>query len=232
MAFIKDTVPVKSRVFITWGLILSNLMIMGIVLSMPLTDRASVFDAFGLVPARLFSHPFAFLTIFSSIFFHNGVLHFLFNMLYLWVFGDNIEGLLGSWRFLIFYLLGGVFAGLLHAVTQLHSSIPAIGSSGAVAAIMGAYILYFPHANIIFWSIRGQTKIPAQAFLAMWFVIQIYSGVGNMANPSYGSQTAWWAHIGGFIFGLLAAKAFAQGKQPPDPKKQANSNNQLPPWVK
>ena len=160
-----------------------------------LTERLEAFSFWG----------FLYPPLLTATFLHGSWFHVLSNMLYLWIFGDNIEDRLGHFRFLLFYLISGVAANLIYYVTAISSPIPLVGASGAIAGILGAYFIAFPKAKIttlifvfIFIFIR---KIPAIFFLFFWFIIQIFNGILNAGAT--GSSVAWWAHIGGFIIGLL-----------------------------
>lgn len=141
----------------------------------------------------------------TSFFLHGSLFHVLSNMLYLWIFGDNIEDKLGRVRFLLFYLLTGVFANLTQFLIDPSSPIPVIGASGAVAGILGAYFITFPRAKVtsllfifIFFTIRD---IPAIYFLFIWFIIQVFSGISSLGTNYI--SVAWWAHIGGFLTGII-----------------------------
>lgn len=144
------------------------------------------------------------LTLLTCIFLHGGWMHFLGNMWFLWIFGDNVEDRFGHWGYLAFYLLTGVAASLTHLVTELSSPIPTIGASGAIAGVMGAYLVSYPHARvealvpvfIIFFT----TVLPAPVFLGIWFVIQFFQGVSTITAVET-EGVAWWAHIGGFAAG-------------------------------
>ena len=224
-----DTIPVKSRVHVNWLFIIINMMVMAVVLSQSSLEKLSAFYHFGFIPAHILQSPFAPLTIITSSFFHLNLFHFLGNMLFLWIFGNNIEGLMGSWRYLVFYTLGGIVAACLHILTHIHSVKPVIGASGSIAAIMGAYFLYFPYSKIYTLIPFRVIKLPAQIYLGIWFVFQVIPGIQNIVstNNSNVSITAWWSHIGGFVFGYLAARYFTQGKQPPKSGKQKYSRNIL-----
>jgi membrane associated rhomboid family serine protease len=168
----------------------------------------------GLVPAHLIAHPATvWVTIFTAMFLHGGWFHILSNMWVLFIFGDNIEDRLGGGRYLVFYLLSGVAAGLLESFVLQDSSVPMIGASGAIAGVLGAYLILYPRARIaslvpiIF--IFTIIEIPAALFLLFWFVLQLFSGWSTLQG-SNGSGIAWWAHVGGFIFGMLAVNLFAQ----------------------
>ena len=216
-----DTIPAKSRVYVNWLLILINMMMMAVVYSLSPSERSDVFQHLGFIPANLLSSPFAPLTIITSSFLHADIFHFLGNMLFLWIFGNNIEGLMGSWRYLVFYILGGIAAAFLHTITHIHRSIPCIGASGSIAAIMGAYGLYFPYSKIYTLIPFKIVKLPAQMYLLIWFAYQFAPGIENIAGGknSTVSTTAWRAHIGGFVFGYIVVRYFARGKKPPKPEK-------------
>lgn len=160
-----------------------------------LTERVQAFSFLG----------FFYLPLLTATFLHGSWFHVISNMLYLWIFGDNIEDRLGHLRFLFFYLFTGIAANLIYYVTAVNSPIPLVGASGAIAGILGAYFITFPKAKIttlffifIFIFLR---EIPAVFFLLLWFIIQIFNGVINAGTT--GSSVAWWAHIGGFITGFI-----------------------------
>ena len=168
---------------------------------------------FGLVPCRLTAkcighaglpHPVA--TVFSSMFLHGGFLHIIGNMLYLWIFGNNVEGALGHGRFLAFYLLSGLLAGLVQTAVHPDSPIPMIGASGAVAGVLGAYLVLFPHATILTLLILGffirLVHMPAIIVLGFWFVVQFMNGLIDRSIGDVAGGVAWFAHIGGFLAGM------------------------------
>jgi membrane associated rhomboid family serine protease len=169
------------------------------------------------------SQPPAWVTIFSAMFMHGGVLHILGNMLFLWIFGNNVEDSMGKVRFAGFYLLGGVAALAGQVAVDPGSSAPTIGASGAIAAVLGGYILLYPRARvltlvfIIFFV--TVVELPALVMLGVWFLEQIYFGAANLSNPIGGAGgVAYWAHIGGFAFGLALIRLFAtRHKQIPPP---------------
>ncbi len=171
-----------------------------------------VLQLYGLIPSRVYAlvdqgaigQPGLYAPFISSIFLHAGWMHFLGNMLFLWIFGDNIEDRLGHLNYALFYLAGGVAAGLAHVVTNPESTLPTIGASGAISAVMGAYLLLYPRAKIvsvviIIFIIRTVT-VPAVIYLPLWFGLQILYGMGASSAPDQGG-VAWWAHAGGFAFG-------------------------------
>jgi membrane associated rhomboid family serine protease len=208
---LRDTIPSRTVPFITVGLIVLNSVAFVFELSLPDDTIHRFLQAYGVVPAA-FSWP----TIFSSMFLHSGWLHFLGNMLYLWIFGDNVEDRFGHFRFLGFYLFCGAAAAVAHAAINPSSVVPTIGASGAIAGVMGAYFVLYPHARIvtllplfIFWQI---IEVPAIFFLGIWFLMQFFSGVGSIALTS-GGQTggvAFWAHVAGFVAGV--AGVFVLGR--------------------
>jgi rhomboid family protein len=160
--------------------------------------------------------PPTILTIFSSMFMHGSILHLGGNMLFLWIFGNNVEDAMGHARFVIYYLIGGLAAVVLQVIANPDAAVPTIGASGAVAAVLGGYILLYPRARVItlifiifFFTIL---ELPAMLILGFWFLQQILFGFYEVANPAGGGGggVAYFAHIGGFLFGLAAIKIFAQ----------------------
>lgn len=171
--------------------------------SMPEGAQAGFVRTYGAIPAEI-SRGIDLETLFSSMFLHGSWIHLIGNLLYLWIFADNIEAVIGNFRFLMFYLAGGLLAGLLQVAIAPDSGIPCIGASGAIAAVLGAYIVMFPKSRVrllilLFFTI---VYIPAWVFLGFWFVQQLISGFGALGVDMGG--VAWWAHIGGFMFGLIS----------------------------
>jgi membrane associated rhomboid family serine protease len=180
----------------------------------------------GLVPARLTlalrfgEEPVAAaaLTLFSSMFLHGGWLHLIGNMWYLWIFGDNVEDRLGHGRYVLFYLSSGLVSALTQYLAAPNSTVPTVGASGAIAAVLGAYAVTFPRARVmtiiplfLFWPI---VALPALVVLGLWFVFQFFSGALSLAWSAQGG-VAWWAHIGGFLYGMLAMKLVAPRRAAP-----------------
>ncbi len=144
-------------------------------------------------------------TLVTSMFLHGGILHLLGNMVFLWIFADNIESTIGSLRFLLFYLLGGIAATAAHIATDPFSPIPMLGASGAISAVLGAYLVMYPKSRIkvfLLFLIFIPIRVPAVLFLGLWFYMQMTSGLGALSGESGG--VAWWAHVGGFVFGLAS----------------------------
>ena len=176
----------------------------------------------GFIPARFWAsplHPLNIIGMFLSMFLHGGWLHLGGNMLYLWIFGDNIEDRLGHFRYLIFYLLCGIVATLAHAFFNPASRMPSIGASGAIAGVLGAYILLFPNARVttlipIFFFITIR-EIPAIFVLGIWFVLQLFSGVASLGVPEASSGgVAFFAHIGGFVAGMILVAVMGGMRRP------------------
>ena len=154
-----------------------------------------------------------FLTLFTSMFMHGGILHLLGNMLFLWIFGNNVEDSMGRPRFIAFYLLGGIVALLAQTALNPDSPIPTIGASGAVAAVLGGYAVLYPRARVItlvfIVFFITLVELPALLVLGLWFLLQLLYGAADVAQPVAGGGVAYFAHIGGFVFGMLLIKAFA-----------------------
>lgn len=174
--------------------------------SIPDAAQASLFvETWGAIPREI-SQGIDLQTLVTSMFLHGGWMHLLGNMLYLWIFGDNIEGVIGNLRFVLFYLAGGLAAGLAQVVVDPGSPIPCVGASGAISAVMGAYIVMFPRSRVRMSLLFMVTFfIPAWMFLGYWFFQQLGSGMQVLGmDATDAGGVAWWAHIGGFIFGLVA----------------------------
>lgn len=202
-----DTVRSRRFPFINLMLILINVLAFLYEMQMnPAVLKEFIFG-WGLIPARLLNDPSTvWSTIFTSMFLHGGWFHIINNMWVLFIFGDNVEARMGGIRYLIFYLLCGVAAGLLQTYVLSSSQEPMIGASGAVAGVLGAYLILFPHSRIAslvpILFIFTIIEIPAVIFLLFWFVSQLYSGLFAIRGGGE-SGIAWWAHIGGFLFGII-----------------------------
>lgn len=209
----KDDNPTRTFPFVTVGIIALNIMVFFWEMISPESEKYIVYN-YGAIPAHILTfektyalHPA--ITVFSSMFLHGGLLHIAGNMLYLWVFGNNIEDRLGHIRFIFFYLFAGIAAAYAHALTSPDSIVPMIGASGAVSGILGAYIFLYPHARVHTLVFLGffitVMRIPALIVIGFWAIIQIVSGVLTQGLAAQGG-VAWFAHIGGFLFGLLTIK--------------------------
>jgi membrane associated rhomboid family serine protease len=169
------------------------------------------------------SQPSTLLTVFTAMFMHGGILHLGGNMLFLWIFGNNVEDSMGPVKYLLFYLLGGLAALGLQVVVDPSAAVPTVGASGAIAAVLGGYILLYPHARVvtlvfivIFFTIL---ELPAILVLGLWFLLQVYAGAGDLTNPiGGGGGVAYFAHIGGFVFGLALIKLFADRQKSVEPR--------------
>ncbi len=191
-----------SAPVVTLTLIAINLLVFLFELSMPSSYLNYFIRLHGIVPYR-----FHYSSLLTSMFLHGGWMHVLGNMWFLWIFGKAIEDLLGHFRFLIFYLLCGFAAGLIHVYTNYDSSVPTIGASGAIAGVMGAYLIKFPHARVVtlvfIFIFITTIDIPAAFLLIYWFLIQLFSGVGSVGESAISrGDVAWFAHIGGFLAGM------------------------------
>jgi len=211
---IRDTIPSKNYSVVNNSIIGINVVVYLLQISM-VPDLNRFVYIYGLVPARYsipqissyFTTSQQLFSLLSFMFLHGGFWHLLGNMWFLYIFGDNIEDRLGPVRYLVFYLLCGITSGLSHIIINLHSNIPTIGASGAIAGVMGAYLILYPHAKILtlipIIFIPWFVEIPAFFFLGLWFFIQFISAAGSHGGIG---GIAWWAHIGGFIFGIIYLK--------------------------
>ena len=204
---LRDVIPSRTTPFVTVSLIALNAL--AFVYELSLGEGLNDFILyFGLVPAA-----FSWVAVFTSMFLHGGFLHFGGNMLYLWIFGDNVEDRMGHGRFLVFYLLCGTAAALAQTIMSPDSVVPMVGASGAVAGVMGAYFVLYPHSRIvtllplfIFWPI---IEVPAIFFLGVWFLMQFLSGVGSVATATARTGgVAFWAHVAGFVAGVSGVLVF------------------------
>lgn len=167
-------------------------------------DPWAFVQAYGAVPGEITGGR-GWFTLLTSIFLHGGLLHFLGNMLFLWIFADNIEATIGNGRFLGFYLLAGLAAHVVHICFNFHSQVPTIGASGAISGVMGAYMVMFPKSRVRVLLFIFPFYLPAILFLGFWIYFQFQSGLGELqAAPGDRGGVAYWAHIGGFLFGALA----------------------------
>ncbi|HSS19911.1 MAG TPA: rhomboid family intramembrane serine protease [Pyrinomonadaceae bacterium] len=191
----RRTVPVVTYVLIAINVLFFLVELNG---GDPFIERWSV------VPRRLLANPGAdFLTIFTSMFMHAGWVHLGGNMLYLWIFGDNVEDSFGHLKFLIFYLLCGLAATLAQLMFSTGSNVPNLGASGAIAGVLGAYILLFPRGQVKVLMGRSVIPMPALVVIGLWIVLQLVSGVGSITSSASSGGVAYMAHIGGFLAGFV-----------------------------
>jgi membrane associated rhomboid family serine protease len=209
---LRDENPSGKFPFANIGLIVANALVFIYQLTLGPHAFQTLVLQWGTVPARIGawfaghgSFEYAFLPLVASMFLHSGVLHVLGNLLFLWIFGDNVEAQFGHLQYLIFYFFTGIGAGLLHVAFNIHSHIPAIGASGAISGVMGAYIVLEPTNRILTWTFFiFLLRVPAAIFLGIWFGMQFLSGLNGRAAAINGG-VAVWAHIGGFLLGVLIA---------------------------
>jgi membrane associated rhomboid family serine protease len=202
---LRDVIPSRTVPFFNIAFIVLNTAVFLFEVSLPDRALVSFLSTYGVVPARL-----SWMSMVTSMFLHGGWLHFLGNMLYLWIFGDNVEDRIGHARYVLFYLFCGVAAALAHVYMNPVSKIPTVGASGAIAGVMGAYFVLYPHSRVlalvplfIIWEI---IEVPAIIFLGIWFLMQFFSGVGSIAADAAVETggVAFWAHVAGFIAGVVA----------------------------
>ena len=217
---IRDDVPSRSFPFVTVGIIIVNAIVFLFEISLGRLELRLLMDTYGFVPYKVTAYGAGysltarevFLPAFTAIFLHGGWMHLIGNMWYLWIFGDNVEDRLGHLRFLIFYIMCGLIGNLGHYVFNHASQMPAIGASGAIAGVLGAYVISYPAARILvlvplFFFLQF-IELPAVIVLGFWFVIQFFQGVGALLAPRWLAGVAWWAHIAGFTGGILIFKMF------------------------
>ncbi len=237
---LRDNIPTRRYPYVNKTLVVLNVLIF--LYEVGLGRQATwLLYQWGLIPARLWGLadfdglgwagytlgaagplPPAWVTLVTSMFLHAGWIHVGSNMLYLWIFGDNVEDRLGHARFAAFYLISGVAAGLLQAIFAARATVPTIGASGAVAGVLGAYYILYPWARVstlvpIFFFLTV-VEIPAGIFLLFWFFIQLWNGALSIsAAPTLVGGVAWWAHIGGFVAGMLLLRGWGIRRRPPLP---------------
>jgi membrane associated rhomboid family serine protease len=206
---LRDVIPSRTTPYVTFLLIALNTLVF--VYQFTMGEAIEEFILyFGLIPAA-----FSWVAVLTSMFLHGGLLHFGGNMLYLWIFGDNVEDRMGHGRFLVFYLLCGTAAAMAQTIVNPDSVVPMIGASGAIAGVMGAYFVLYPRSRIVtllplffFFQI---VEVPAIFFLGFWFLMQLLSGVGSMATATGGEPSggiAFWAHAAGFVAGISGVLVF------------------------
>jgi membrane associated rhomboid family serine protease len=233
---IRDSNPARGWPVVTKALIVANVLVFLWELTLG-RKLPWAFVQYAVIPAR-YTHPgeaaqvfgafpslgAALLPFVSSMFLHGGWMHLIGNMWTLWIFGDNVEARVGHGRYLLLYLAGGLVAGFVHLLTNFHSGVPTLGASGAVAAVMGAYLRLFPTARVealIPPFIFTPIVLPAVLFLGFWFLLQFFNGTLSLA--AHGKQfsgIAWWAHVGGFLFGVAVCSLGARHR--PVPAVQAD----------
>ena len=205
---LKDINPARTTPFVNIALIAANVLVFLYQLSLPARAEQHFVMANATIPAHVLQFlgghagfQTAFEPLFTSMFLHGGLMHLLGNMLFLWIFGDNVEDYFGHAGYLFFYLVCGIGSGLMHVLFNLNSPLPAIGASGAISGVMGAYALLFPRNRILTFFFIFLIPVPAYLILGYWFALQFLEGVGTVGGGASGG-VAWWAHIGGFLLGM------------------------------
>lgn len=209
---IRDQIKTRRAPIINYLLIAANVVAFLLQMSAGANQEALIYE-FALIP-RSFTDGISLgdiQDIFTSMFMHAGLVHLFGNMLYLWIFGDNVEDAMGHFNYLVFYLLGGVAASAAHIFVNPSSQLPTVGASGAIGAVLGAYLVLYPQSRVatfiplgFFYTLR---LLPAAIVLFMWFILQLFSGVLSLGMEDIGG-TAFWAHIGGFVFGVVIGLFF------------------------
>lgn len=205
---LKDDNPTKTFPFITILIIIANIAVF--LYEMSLGEGANhLIENMGAIPyevSHTYLSPQVSLTLITSLFLHGGILHLLGNMLYLWIFGNNIEDAVGHVKFIFFYFITGIIASMAHILLNTNSMVPVIGASGAISGVMGAYFLFYPRARVLtlipFFIFIRIIKVPAFFFLGFWIIFQVINSMSGEAG------IAWFAHIGGFAAGLILAPLF------------------------
>jgi hypothetical protein len=221
---LRDDQPSYSTPFVTWFLIGLNLLIFFLAWSPGPRNLDAVNREFGMVPAHLLAFlagspryplPAVVIPFFTSMFLHGSWMHVIGNMWFLYIFGDNVEDYLGHFKYLVFYLLTGLIAMSTQAAVDLHSTVPAVGASGAIAGVLGAYFILYPRARVLTWVFELLVVvvwIPAWVILGLWFVFNFLSGRASLlaVHRQNMGGVAFWAHVGGFISGALLVKLFGE----------------------
>jgi membrane associated rhomboid family serine protease len=221
----RDNIASRSFPIITVLIIAANVLVFFYELTLG-PSLEPFLELYGVVPAAVLTWPQSHLSLsavalpfLTSMFLHGGWLHLIGNMWYLWIFGDNIEDRLGHFTYLIFYLLCGLGAGIVHTILNYNVTVPSIGASGAIAGVLGAYLVSYPFARVltlvpIFIFIQV-IEIPALIVLGFWFVMQFFSGAAALATSTANAGgVAWWAHVGGFVLGMILVGLFPRKDRP------------------
>ena len=214
---IRDTAPCNSTPYMTWSLMAVCIAIFLVMQVMPYELSYKLTYLYGMVPNRYanpqwglaYGLPFdGYLSFLTSLFLHGNWLHIIFNMWFMWIFADNIEDRMGKWRFLGFYLICGVLATMLQWYSTPTLVIPVVGASGAIAGVMAAYYFLYPFEGVIVYFFPIVVRLPAVTFLGLWVIFQLYSITTSTYVPGATSDSALWAHVGGFIAGAILHRFF------------------------
>ena len=222
----RDNIPSRSFPAITVSIIIANVCVFFYELSLGSRSFERFITHYGVVPTTVLAWPHSHvpftvvaLPFFTSIFLHGGWLHLIGNMWYLWIFGDNIEDRLGHFTYLIFYLLCGLGAGIVHTLLNSQTTVPSVGASGAIAGVLGAYMVSYPFARVLtlvpIFIFLQVIEIPAVLLLVFWFLMQFLYGAASLASTSANAGgVAWWAHVGGFTIGIILVGLFPRKDRP------------------
>lgn len=202
---IRDVIPSRTTPLVTIGLIVANLLVFAWTPSTGSPAFEPFIRTWGIIPA-VFSLP----DVVTAMFVHAGFVHLCSNMVFLWIFGDNVEDRMGHGRFLVFYVLCGLAAALLQVVFERNSAVPIVGASGAIAGVLGAYLVMFPHSRVLTLVFVVFVEVPAVLLLGLWFATQVLSGIGalDVVPPEDLGGVAFWAHAGGFAAGATLVLLF------------------------
>ncbi len=211
---IKDTVRSRSFPLVNWLIIVANLLVFVFETSLTGQQLDTLVLAYGVVPVELLAgQPLEWITPFTSMFLHGGWFHLFSNLWALFIFGDNVEDRIGSGRYLVFYLLSGIVASLTQAFVDPTSRVPAIGASGAIAGVLGAYLVLYPNSRVItlilLFFLPVFIEVPAIIYLGFWFIAQFFNGLLSLEMTAVGG-VGYWAHIGGFVCGLVLVRLLAR----------------------
>jgi len=215
---VRDEIPTRETPVVNYVLIALNVLVFLWMVLLPESTLEAVFTRYAMTPSHFIDGVDLedILTIFTSMFMHAGLAHIGGNMVYLWIFGDNVEDRLGHSRYLVFYLVGGVVASLTHLFTNWGSDLPTVGASGAISAVLGAYLVLFPASRVATFVPLGSfyklTMLPAAVVLGLWFVFQFFDGVLALNGADVGG-VAVWAHIGGFVAGVVMARLVSASRR-------------------
>jgi membrane associated rhomboid family serine protease len=221
---LKDDIPSRTFPLITITLIVVNSIVFLYEVSLG-NGLTAFISRYSIIPLRFFNPHYFREDVFSGVlvplcthmFLHGGWFHVMGNMLYLWIFGDNVEDRMGHLRYLVFYFLCGFASGVMQLFMFPSSQLPMIGASGAIAGVMGGYLLLYPYARVVtlffFLFFVEVVRVPALFFLGFWFIIQFFSGSFSLSFDTAGGGVAWWAHIGGFLCGAFLVIPFRRRKQ-------------------
>lgn len=223
---IRDNILCKRRPYVSWGLMLFCIIIFSLMKMMPDEAQRQLTYFYGMVPIRYsnpnwsaaFGLPFDnYLSFLTSLFLHGGWVHLIINMWFMWIFAKSIEGIMGHGRFLVFYLFCGLFATFIQWYFEPSLTVPVVGASGAIAGVLGAYFRVYPFARVVIWFpllfLPIFFELPAVAFLGFWVIIQLQNATASLIFDNIALDVAWWAHLGGFVAGVLIYPLFVNDNE-------------------